>query len=199
MDNNLYTSRWANLPTEADLVAEATPAKKGWSKKRKYAIVGGGLAAVLIPTAAWAAITLFGFGNFSADAAAAGTLTVDNVALTNTLVPGGTAGTKGIVHNPNDYPIKVLHVLVQDSSVKGTGNGCDQNSLTLLGTAGQAYPTADGGGTAHKQDVADQVTIPAGGAAWVTVPQTVKQNASATVACGVTGKFAVAAESAATS
>lgn len=165
-----------------------TKSKKRWAI---IASVAGG--ALLIPAVAFAAVLLFGFGTFSADASAPTPLTVDNVSLTKTLAPGQTVGAKGIVHNPNDFPVTVTSVIVQDSSVAVSGAGCQISSLSLHGTPGVTYPGA-GGGTGHRQAISAATEIPAGGAEWVTVPASVSQAAGADAMCGVSAKFAVQAQ-----
>lgn len=174
--------------------------KKMISRKTKVAIGAGAAVAVALPAVAWAAINLFGFGDFEAAAGTSKVLVVDNTTVTKTLVPGGKTGTKGIVRNPNDFPIKVTHVIVKNDSVAGTGEGCDQNSLTLLGTPAP-YPLAQdegatGSAAGTKQEVAEQVTIAPGQAAWVTVPESVEQKPTATTLCGLKGRYAVVATNA---
>lgn len=177
--------------------ASKSTGRKGWSRKRKYTIVGAAVAAVAVPTAAWAAITLFGFGDFESAAGSPTTLIVDSTKVTKTLVPGGKTGTTGIVRNNNDFPITVKRVIVKNDSVSGTGTGCDQNSLELLGTPA-TYPLsqdsgASGSSAGTAQAIAEEVTIGPGGAAWITVPESVSQKPTATALCGLKGRFAVEA------
>lgn len=172
-------------------VSKSAP-RKPWGRKKKYAVVGGALAAIAVPTAAWAAINLYGFGNFESGAATVNVLTVDSTEVTGPLLPGGKTGAKGIVRNTNNFPITVKYVIVKKASAEGTGAGCDQSKLTLLGTP-LAYPTEDGGGDGMKQAIAEEVDIAPGGAAWITVPESVSQASDATALCGIKGRFAVVA------
>jgi hypothetical protein len=169
--------------------------KRTWSKK-KLAVIGGVTATFLIPAAAWAAVTLFGFGTFDADAATTQNLTVNNATahLTGKLVPGATVGAKADVTNPNDFPVSVTGVLVQNNSVAvSPATPACADSVHLIGTAGPTYP-GTGGGASTKQDSGAPVTIAPGATVTITVPQSVKQDASATTLCGVHANFAVVAQ-----
>lgn len=201
-----YTSTWANLPeSEADLghLSPAAPVRKGWSKKKKYTLVGGALAAVLIPTAAWAAVNIFGFGSFDGAAATTQNLTIDSgtAQLTGSLTPGNTVGAKANVHNPNDFPVTVTAIILKNSSLTATakapaGPG-DQDSCNAtvhpVGTA-TTYPGSSDAGT--KQAISENVVIPAGQSRQVTVPAAVKQDAAGTALCAVHADFAVVAQTA---
>jgi hypothetical protein len=173
--------------------AAPTSKRKRWTK-RKVAFVATISTVLLAPIAAYAAVQIFGFGQIDSAAAATLNLNVDSnsAQLVHTLAPGQTVGAKVAVNNPNDFPVKVTSVLIQDSSLHGQGTGCDESTLHPVGVAGPAYPGA-GGGTSTKL-TSDPVTIAGGTSVWVNVPQAVKQDVTANAMCGVKAKFAVTAE-----
>lgn len=201
---NMYTSKWAGLPeSEADLAAETTrPSshKKGSTKKRKLIIAGVAAAAVLVPTAAWAAVDLFGFGSFNSSAATTTNLTVNGTpTLDGTLVPGQTRGVTGSVHNPNDFPVKVNQIILKNASLTVTppsGSTAADCKISIAGGAPGTYPAHAGNASAPGTvfTLSAPVTVPAGGDANVAVSSVVKQDASATVLCGVKGDYAVRAQ-----
>lgn len=165
---------------------------------RKQIIVASAAGAVLLaPAAAFAAVQIFGFGDFTGTAAANGTLQVVNgtAGLTKTLAPGQTVGVKGNVKNPNDYPIKVTDLYVKNSSVAISGGSATECKITLNGGTAAAFPKPEGGfeaaGTATKFTLPTAVEIPAGFTVQVTVPNVIKQDDSATKMCGVSASYAV--------
>lgn len=180
-----------NKVSDNTYMSASAPKKKG---KKKLAVIAGVAATFMIPAAAWAAVELFGFGTIDAAASTTQNLVVDpaSVQLTNKLVPGQTVGAKAIVNNPNDFPVTVTGVLVQDSSVATNPASVEcANTVHLVTTgAGPTYPGA-GGGASSKQAIAAPVTIAPGASVWITVPASVKQDASATQLCGVKANFAV--------
>jgi hypothetical protein len=195
-----YTSKWANLPeNETDLAhVQAAPSgrKRFWTKKK---IVAGGIAAaVLVPTAAWAAVTLFGFGDFNAAAATPGTLNiVGTPTTTKTLAPGTTVGVTGNVQNPNDYAVSVTGIIVKNSTFTVTGGSASEckvgpasgGTTTTFPKEGSTAAIANGG---TQYNLAAPVNVPANSTVTVTVPNVITQDASATAFCGVTAHYAVA-------
>jgi hypothetical protein len=157
---------------------------------RKAAIATVAAAAVIIPGAAWAAVTLFGFGDVSAAATDVKSLTITDVTLTAPLVPGVTVGSKGIVHNPNNFPVSVTAVITRQEGLAVSGAGCDAGTVHPVGTFAADQGTGVGAG--WKQSIT-AVSVPANGAAWVEVPHAVSQDSGATAMCGFTAKIAVQA------
>lgn len=203
MDQNVYESKWANLPTEADLAAEAMPTShKKSTKRRKMIIAGVAAAAILVPSAAWAAVELFGFGSINAAASTTSNLTVNGTpTLDHKLVPGQTVGVSGSIHNPNDFAVTVNQVILRNASLHATppsGSTEAQCKISLAGgTSGSTSFPPHGGASAEPGTVftlASPVNVPANGDANVTVPNVVKQDASASILCGFTADYAVRAQ-----
>lgn len=184
---------------------EMTPAgAKGKRNKKKIIVVSAVVGTFLIPAAAWAAVSIFGFGTFDAAAATTQNLTVDNATakLTGSLTPGNTVGAKADVKNPNDFPVTVTGVVLRNSTLavtaKSPATAADQTSceqtVHAVGTSG-TYP-GDAAGSGTVQAIATNVTIPAGQTRTVVIPAAVKQDASGTALCGVHADFAVVAQTA---
>lgn len=165
-------------------------AKKAAKRKtRKYTVLGALGAVLILPAAAYAAVTLWGFGDVSASATEIQALTITDVSLTAPLVPGVTVGSKGIVHNPNNFPVTVTDVITRTTGLGVTGVGCVASTVHPVGTFG-SFGGAVGDG--WKQALTP-VTIAANSAEWVTVPEAVLQDSGATAMCGFTAKIAVQA------
>jgi hypothetical protein len=161
-------------------------------KKRTIGGVIGGF--LLAGGAAFAAITLFGAGHVAAAATVPTPLTVDSAEFVTTLLPGGAADVRGIVHNPNTFPVKVTSVIIKDAGAVGTGTGCQNTTLHIGGTSGTYAVSSTGPSVAgHQFILASTVSIAAGGAEWVTVPAAVSQDATATAFCGFDADVAVTA------
>jgi hypothetical protein len=174
---------------------EAPKAKRKWSRKQIIvASVLGGV--ILLPPAAYAAYQLFGYGQINSAAATTQNLTVDNTSaqLTKKLVPGATVGAKAVVTNPNDFPVTVTGVIVRKSTLAVTPN--DTACQTSVHIVGSDTTWPDGGGDAYLQQIEENVVIQPGQSAWVTVPNGVRQDADATVLCGIKADFAVRAQTA---
>lgn len=169
--------------------SEAVKAAK--KKSRKYTVVGGALAIALAGGAAYAAVQLLGFGDASVDAASTQNLTIDNFQTVSPLYPGATVGAKAIVHNPNNFPVKVTAVVIRQEGLSGKGTGCDNGSLHPKGVEGEY---GDSVGHGWKTVVSPAVPVAANSAAWVQIDQAVSQDASATAMCGFNAKIAVTAE-----
>lgn len=202
MDQNVYESKWANLPTEADLAAEAMPtshksAKKGWTRKRKMAVAGVAAAAVLIPASAWAAVAIFGFGSFTQAAeTTAGTLTISGTPhLTAKILPGSKVGLVTTIQNPTDAAVSVTGIIVDTDPSTFTVTPAAGCHLTLVsGGTTDSIPahgaiTTTHAGQRYAPDHA--ISIPAGGSETVTFPNIFQQAASDTVLCGVSGQYAI--------
>lgn len=174
-------------------------ATSGSKRNRKRLVVAGTAALIVAGGAgtAWAAYALFGFGQINTDAAVTQNLTVNNTSaqLTGTLVPGKTVGAKAVVTNPNDFAVTVTNVIVRNSTLAVNPNTAEcQNTVHVIGSA-TTWP-GEGGGPGTLQALAANVTIAGGESAWVTVPNAVKQDASATTLCGIKADFAVKAQTA---
>ncbi len=193
-----YSSKWANLPETTDDLAPVTaPAAPKNKRKRKIAIAAVAALAVGVPATAWAAVNFFGFGSFEQGPAAAGTIAITNGALANTLAPGQTVGVKGNVKNTNDYPITVKSLYIKKSSMALLPAGAAQADckITPMPGADVAFPkpdgTDEGPNTGIKYNLATPVVIQPGFTTTVTVPNVIKQDASATKMCGVKADYAV--------
>lgn len=160
-----------------------------WTKRT----IGGTVAGfVLASGAAFAAVTLFGGGHAAVAAAVPNPLTVDQVQFTSTLLPGGSANVKGVVHNPNDFPVKVTDVIVIAAGAHGVGPDCA--SLSIGGTSGTFAINGSGTTAAgFKTHLAVPVSIAANGAEYVEVPNIVSQAVGATSFCGFEADVAVVA------
>lgn len=175
--------------------AEAGKARRGWSRKKIVGFSAAGLI-LLGGGTAWAAYSIFGYGHLDSAAAVTQNLTVNNesAVLTKKLVPGQTVGAKAVVTNPNDFSVTVTNVIVRNSSVAvNPNNAACQQSVHLIGTP-TTWP--DGGDAATLQQITENVVINPGESKWVEVTQAVKQDADATVLCGVSADFAVKAQTA---
>jgi hypothetical protein len=181
----LYSDDQAVIAHAENIAGKATR-----RKSRKIWILSG-LGVALAGGAAFAAVQLFGYGSIDQSAATLKNLDTANAKLASSLVPGKTVNGLVDVGNQNDFDVVATAVIIQDSSLAVTGTGCDINSLTLGGSA-TTYP-GTGGGSGHQITLAAPVTIPAGTAKTLTVPNVVGQNASATALCGVKGSFAIVA------
>jgi hypothetical protein len=160
-------------------------------KTRKWAVLGAGLGVAVAGTAAWAAVTLYGAGEADVAATELKPLTVDNIQVTSPLLPGETVGAKGIVHNPNNFPVRVTSVIIRAQGAQGVGAGCTlPGALTPKGAAGNF-----GGdiGQGWKTTLQAPVSIAKGGAEWVEIPEAVTQQAGSNVVCGFKAKVAVEA------
>lgn len=173
--------------------ADGTTKVRG-SRRKKWAVLAGLTGVLATGGVAYAAVQLYGFGQYRINAATTHNVTVDNNSQQGTaaLLPGNTVGVKFSVKNPNNYPVTVTGALAQDSSLATIPNSAAcHSSIHLVGTAYVGtYPGA-GGGAATLQPVAAPVIIPAGSNRTVTVPAAVKQDAASTATCGVRVNFAV--------
>lgn len=185
------------------MTPEPAPAPRRKRNRKKIAFISAVATVLLAPVAAWAAVQLFGFGTFSADAATPGILTINGGPnaphTTGTLAPGQTVGVTGSVHNPNDYPVQITEIAVKTSSLHATppaGHVESECKITLVGgtTTATGFPAhaPDGAlpGTRFTPTGAP-ITIAPGGDANVTVVGIIHQDSTASVMCGVTGEYAV--------
>ncbi len=162
-------------------------------KYTKRSIAGGIGGVLLAGTAAYAAVTLFGGGHVAAAATVPTPLTVDSAEFATTLLPGGSVDVRGIVHNPNSFPVKVTSVIVKNAGAAGSGTGCQNSTLHVGGTDGTFAVSSTASAAGHQFILATPVSIAAGGAEWVTVPNAVSQDAGATAFCGFAADVAVTA------
>jgi hypothetical protein len=184
VDMTLYTDDSA-IKAHAAAVAGRAARRKS---RKIWALSGLGVA--LAGGAAFAAVQLFGYGTINQGPASLKDLVVANARLTNSLVPGKTASGQVDAGNQNDFDVVATAVIIKDSSLSSSGADCDSSTLTLGGSA-VSYP---GGGSGHQIALAAPVTIPAGQARTLTVPNVVSQASTATGLCGVHGDFAVVAQ-----
>lgn len=173
----------------------STHTSKRWSKRKKALVLGIPAGALAFSGAAWAAVAIFGFGSFTSAASATNELTiVGTPSLSNSLVPGQSAGVKGVVRNTNDFPITVSSIIIKKDSTTVTGGTPAECQITLHERGTSATYPARGTAASVPGSTAfsvTPVTIPAGGDVLVTVPNVVKQAAAATKLCGVTADYAV--------
>jgi hypothetical protein len=159
--------------------------------KRKLAVVGIALAAVLATTgAAYAAVKLFGFGEADVAATQLQDLRVDSVAVTAPLLPGATVGAKGVVRNPNGFPVRVTAVIIQAEGAQGVGAGCSLPAVLIPKGIEGDYGRA---GTGWRTELTTPVTIGAGGAEEVRIAEAVQQKAGTNMVCGFKANVAVEA------
>ena len=170
--------------TEVAGKAAKRKSRKVWALAAVGTVFAGG--------AAFAAVQLFGFGSIEQGEANLKDLKVAKAALTGSLVPGATVDGSVEVKNENDFDVKVTGVILQDSSLHGTGANCDKATLSIAGSP-TTYP-GQGGGSGHLISLASPVTIAKGATVAITAPNVVSQNASAKGLCGVKAKFAVVAQ-----
>ena len=164
-------------------------------KFTKRSIAGAVAGAVLAGGAAYAAVSLYSSARVAVGATVPNALTVDSTEFVGTLVPGGSAGVKGMVHNPNNFPIKVTEVIIKNNaSTKGVGADCGPGKLSVAGTDGQHVVAADGTEAQGWKTVLDApVEVTPNGAAWVEIPAVVTQAAGSTSFCGFEADLAVVA------
>lgn len=161
--------------------------------KRKIIVVSAIAGTLLAPAAAWAAVELFGFGTFESGATTTQELVITDTALTNSLAPGQTVGVKGIVKNTNDFPVKVTGIIVKNSSVTVSGGTPTECAVTYAGGSATTFPAhgSVGSGPGTGFTLASPVNLDPGQSVWVTVPNVIKQDASATKLCTVKADYAV--------
>ncbi len=149
-------------------------AKQAAKKKtRKYVVLGAVAAVAVIPTAAYAAMTLFGTGNAEVFAYQAQNMPVTNTAFSKTLYPGASANLTFRVDNPNPFPVNITKIAATGADTFN-GGGCP-NGANLSGPVmglNQDYP------------LPTAVEVGAGGYANVTVPNAVTLGSNATNGCG---------------
>jgi hypothetical protein len=160
-------------------------------KSRKIWALAG-LGTLAAGGAAFAAVQLFGFGSINQGAATMKNLNVVSPKLTGSLVPGQSVGGQVDVGNENDFPVKVTAIILQDSSLEATGQGCDPATVSPGGTAVANYP-GQGGGAGHQINLPQAITLAPGEGKTITVSNVVSQSANASGLCGVKANFAVVA------
>lgn len=161
---------------------------------RKQVIIASVAGAVLLaPGAAYAAVKIFGLGEGAVDGTAVQNLTIDNIGLESPLVPGATVDGKAIVHNPNNFPVKISTAYIRAEGTTGTGpagSNCATAGIVKPGGVAGNYGPPIGQG--WKIDLPGSgVAIPKNGAVWITVPNAVTLSSDADALCGFSGKFAV--------
>lgn len=166
----------------------------GKSAKRKsrkiWALAGVGT--LFAGSAAFAAVALYGSGTFESTTAELKPLTVraNTGKFTKSLVPGATVGATGVIENPNDFPVQVTAIVMQDSGYEVTGNGCKPETLQpkgVLDTYGEA-------GHGYRILLASPKTIGAGGAETITLAEVLSQTAEADALCAVKANFGIIAK-----
>lgn len=181
----MTTIHFPEVPTSGPI---STPKRRNWKKIG----IGAAIAAILVvPTAAYAAIELFGFGQFNSEVGTTKVLTIDTMSLTSSLVPGQTSGAKGVVHNSNDFPVTVTSVIIRKTGMDFSGLGCDPNTLHPFGVVVHAGGDV---GDGWETVLPTPITVPANGASWVTLDKALSQDAAASALCGVQANVAVRVE-----
>lgn len=189
MSTPYYSANVVKARADEQVAAQVATKLK---KRSRWAIPATVIGVIAAGGAAFAAVSLFGFGSIDAEASTLKNLKVENARLTGTLAPGQSVGGAVDVYNENDFPVKVSAIILQDSSLETSGTGCDPASVAPGGSAGATYPGA-GGGAGHQISLAEVVTIPAGGGKTITAANVVSQAGSASALCGVKADFAVVA------
>ena len=143
-------------------------------KTRKYVLIGAVAAVAIIPTAAYAYMSLTGTGNAEAAAYQAKNMPVTQTQFSQELWPGASADLKFVVSNPNPFPVKITDIAATsaDSFTAGCVNGANLTGKVMSTNSNYTLPAAD------------QVTIPGNGATWVTVKDAVTLSSDATAGCG---------------
>jgi hypothetical protein len=144
-------------------------------KTRKYVVIGAIAAVAIIPSAAYAYMSLTGTGNAEATAYQAKNMPVSQAQFTSELWPGATADLKFVVSNPNPFPVRITDIAATGADTFN-GGGC-VNGANLTGKV-MALDTN------YTLPSADQVTVAGGGAEWVTVKDAVTLGTGATAGCG---------------
>jgi hypothetical protein len=176
------------LPHSNDDISRET-----FVKFTKRTIAGAIAGTVLASGAAFAAVTIFGGGHVAAAATVPSALTVTDAEFVNPLLPGGSADVRGIVHNPNSFPVKVTSVIIKDAGATGSGASCVNSTLHVGGTAGTFAVSESATAAGHQILITPSITVAAGGAEWVTAPAAVAQDTGATAFCGFAADVAVTA------
>ncbi len=176
-----------------------THRKRFWTRKK--AVVAGIASTFLIPAAAWAAVSIFGFGSFAAGATpGTGTLTIIDsqypTEVAPALAPGTSANVKIAVRNNNAYPVKVTGLIVKADSVQvGSGTTAAQCDIQLNGTTATFPADAEGGdggaGKLINLPAGEQATLDPGGQQYFTFPEVFTQRVTATKLCSVGAQYAV--------
>jgi hypothetical protein len=98
--------------------------------------VAGGVA--LSATAAYAAWTASGTGNGTAQAKSAVDLSVTNIAVLDSLYPGGSSALKVNVSNSNDYPVLVTAINKKGGITVDDGHsaGCEASNVSFTDQPG---------------------------------------------------------------
>ncbi len=177
----------------------ATHRKRFWTKKK--AVIAGIGSTFLIPAAAWAAVSIFGFGSITAGATpTTGELTIIDgqypTEVAPALAPGSSANVKIAVRNNNAYPVKVTGLIVKTSSLTyGTGTTAEQCDIQLNGTAATFPLNGEGGdggaGKLVSLPAAEQATLEPNAQQYFTFPEVFTQRATATKLCSVGAQYAV--------
>jgi hypothetical protein len=172
-------------------VDTATKTKR--NRRTMAAVIGAG-AAVVIGGTAWAAVALFGFGTANVAATTTTDLTVEQVSVTSPLLPGAIVGAKGLVKNPNAYPVKVVTVYIREAGASGVpAAACNVPGVLIPQGAYANHGTNIGNGWKTELTGTAVVEIPANNERWVEIPQAVKQISGSETMCGFTANIAVKA------
>lgn len=148
--------------------------QKGLRKSRKFYAVGAAIAVFASTGAAYAAMTVFGSGEVTAEAGVAQGLTISEEKVSKKLYPSTVANVTFKVANPNEFPVKVTQVALDGAPSSVSPAGCIAKITSPLVTSG----------TAFNVPAADQVEVPAGATRTVTLTNAVKLDDSATTGCG---------------
>lgn len=155
--------------------------QKGLRKSRKFYAVGAAIAVFASTGAAYAAMTVFGSGEVTAEAGVAQNLTISEEKVSKKLYPGTVANVTFKVANPNEFPVKVTQVALDGAPTDVAPAGCVSKITSPLVKSGTAYNVPD----------AAQREVPAKGEAIVVLTNAVKLDNSATTGCGFSIKIKV--------
>ncbi len=175
---------------------EQAPVKKGFWTKKKI-IAGAAAAAILVPSAAYAAINIFGFGSITAAEATNAVLTIDDqtypTQISPVLAPGQNSNVKIAVKNTNPFPVKVNGLIVKTPIGYNGSNTAAQCDITVKGDTVN-YPKPDGsdsGVNGKKTTLTTPVNLNAGQVLYVEFNDVFEQASTADKICTVAADFAV--------
>lgn len=116
------------------------------SRRAKVAVVA--IAALAIAASAYAYWTSTGTGSGSASVGSSAALTITDVSIADTLVPGGSSAVSYTVTNNGTSPVKFSDVIADTPAITGLPAGCDAADFTFTpGTPASGTELAASGST----------------------------------------------------
>lgn len=122
-------------------------------KSRRAKVVAVAVAALAIAASAFAYWTSQGTGTGNATVGTSASLTITNVTIANTLVPGGSSAVTYSVNNAGSSKAKFTDVVADTPAITGLPAGCDAADFTFTpnatasGTELAAGDSTNGSGT----------------------------------------------------